>query len=156
MDVGDEGAREVRAGAELHDIGKAAIPDAILSKPGPLDDREWAFMERHTIIGERILAAAPDLAPVGRIVRSSHERYDGTGYPDKLAGDAIPIEARIVAVADAFDAMTTDRPYRAGMERDEAIAELHRCAGGQFDAGVVAAFCAVVERVPAGAAQPPR
>jgi two-component system, cell cycle response regulator len=133
--------------AELHDIGKVAIPEEILHKPGPLTDGEWAFVRQHTVIGERILAAAPALAPVGRIVRASHERWDGTGYPDMLAGDDIPLEARIVGVCDAFDAMVSDRPYRAGMTVEEAVAELGSCAGSQFDPAVVGAF---VDAVRAG------
>ncbi|MBI5104921.1 MAG: HD domain-containing protein [Solirubrobacterales bacterium] len=134
----------VRHAAELHDVGKVAIPDAILDKPGPLDDDEWAFMRRHTLIGERILAAAPSLAPVARLVRASHERWDGRGYPDRLAADAIPLGARIVAVCDAFHAMVTDRPYRAGRTEAAALAELRRCAGTQFDPDIVAAFCDVL------------
>ena len=143
MDIGDEGVREVRAGAELHDIGKAAIPDAILSKPGPLDADEWAFMRRHTIIGERIVASASALAGVSKLVRSSHERWDGSGYPDGLAGDEIPLGARIIFVCDAFDAMLADRPDSAALEFESALAELERCAGGQFDPQVVTAFVAV-------------
>jgi two-component system cell cycle response regulator len=143
MGADDEQALEVRAGAELHDIGKAAIPDAILSKPGPLDDAEWAFMRRHTLIGERIVASAHALTNVARLVRSSHERWDGAGYPDGLAGDAIPLGARIVFVCDAFDAMLGDRPYSAALAFEPALAELERCAGSQFDPQVVAAFVAV-------------
>ena len=135
-----EGLDEVARAAELHDVGKIAIPDAILDKPEPLDEAEWSFMRRHTIIGERILLAAPALRPVARLVRSSHERWDGGGYPDGLAGEEIPLGARVVAVCDAFDAMTTDRPHRARMDADEALAELHRGAGTQIDPAVVAAF----------------
>ena len=109
---------EVHLAAELHDVGKVAVPDSILSKPGPLDEPEWDFIRRHTLVGERIIAAAPALGRVARLVRSSHERWDGNGYPDRLAGDAIPLGARIVAVADAFDAMTAGaavpRAARAG------------------------------------------
>jgi two-component system, cell cycle response regulator len=130
----------IRRAADLHDVGKAAIPDAILSKPGPLTDGEWEFMRRHTVIGERILAAAPALAPVAELVRASHERWDGSGYPDRLAGDAIPLGSRIVAVCDAFDAMITDRPYQRAKTPAEAIAELRRVAGSQLDPGVVEAF----------------
>src|ERR1700712_266802 len=104
---------EVRHAADLHDVGKVAIPDAILDKPGPLDDEEWVFMRRHTVIGERIVAAAPALSQVAFLVRASHERHDGGGYPDGLAGDEIPLGARIVSVCDSFDAMVADRPYRA-------------------------------------------
>jgi diguanylate cyclase (GGDEF)-like protein len=144
LGAGEDATREIRAGAELHDIGKAAIPDAILSKPGPLDDGEWAFMRRHTLIGERIVASAHALANVAKLVRSSHERWDGAGYPDGLAGDAIPLGARIVFVCDAFDAMLADRPYSAPLTIDSALAELERCAGSQFDPAVVAGFAAVV------------
>jgi diguanylate cyclase (GGDEF)-like protein len=133
----------LRAGV-LHDVGKAAIPDAILDKPGPLDEEEWAFMRRHTIIGERILLGAPALAQVAALVRSSHERWDGSGYPDGLAGTDIPLGARIIAVCDAFDAMVTDRPYRSAMPDEEAVEELRDCAGTQFDPEVVEAFATVV------------
>jgi diguanylate cyclase (GGDEF)-like protein/putative nucleotidyltransferase with HDIG domain len=143
MGCDHEQAREVRAGAELHDIGKAAIPDAILSKPGPLDEGEWAFMRRHTLIGERIVASAHALTNVARLVRASHERWDGAGYPDGLAGDAIPLGARIIFVCDAFDAMLAERPYSAGLGFEPALAELERCAGSQFDPQVVAAFVTV-------------
>jgi diguanylate cyclase (GGDEF)-like protein len=135
---------EVRLAAELHDVGKVAIPELILDKPGPLDEQEWAFMRRHTLIGERIVAAAPALAGVARIVRSSHERVDGTGYPDGLAGSDIPLAARIVFASDAFSAMTSDRPYSRAVGTEEAIAELRRCAGSQFDPMVVEAVIGVV------------
>jgi two-component system, cell cycle response regulator len=129
----------VRA-AELHDIGKMAIPDALVSKPGPLDAAEWEFIRQHTIIGERMLHVAPALAGVARLVRWSHERMDGEGYPDGLVGEEIPLGARIVAVCDAFNAMTSDRPYRRAVSADAAVAELLRHAGTQFDPEVVAAF----------------
>jgi two-component system, cell cycle response regulator len=137
---------DVARAAELHDVGKIAIPDAILEKPGPLDETEWAFMRRHTIIGERILMAAPSLRTVAPLVRSSHERWDGSGYPDGLAGQEIPLGSRVVAVCDAFDAMTTNRPYRQRLGEPAALAELRRCSGTQFDPAVVAAFERVVER----------
>src|SRR5581483_5702462 len=130
----------VRRAAELHDVGKLAIPDEILNKPGPLDEIEWGFMRRHTVVGERIVATATSLRDVAPIVRSSHERWDGGGYPDGLAGEAIPLGARIVAVCDAYDAMTTTRPYRKAMSEADAVTELRRCAGHQFDPHVVAAF----------------
>ena len=126
--------------AELHDIGKVAIPDAILDKPSALSDSERAFIRRHSVIGERILASAPDLLPVSRIVRSSHERYDGGGYPDGLAGEDIPLPARVIFVCDAFCAMTTPRPYSEAVTPREALTELRRCAGTQFDPDVVVAF----------------
>jgi diguanylate cyclase (GGDEF)-like protein len=135
----------VRIAAELHDIGKVAIPDAILNKAGPLDDKEWTFMKRHSAIGERIIAAAPALAPVARLVREHHEHYDGGGYPDGLRGGEILIGARILAVCDAYNAMITDRVYRAGRSPAEALLELRRCAGKQFDPTVVEHFCTTVE-----------
>jgi two-component system, cell cycle response regulator len=143
----------VRQAAELHDIGKVAIPSAILDKPGKLDADEWRFIARHTIIGERILGAAIALRPVAAIVRSSHEHYDGNGYPDGLRGLEIPLGARIVLVCDAYDAMTSDRPYQAALSHEEALAELRRWAGTQFDPDVVAAFCRVSERRTADAAE---
>lgn len=142
---------DVAHAAELHDVGKIAIPDAILEKSAPLDETEWTFMRRHTIIGERILQAAPALRSVARLVRSSHERWDGVGYPDGLRGKEIPLGARIVAVCDAFDAMTTNRPYRLRIGEPAALAELGRCAGTQFDPRVVEAFTNVLGREMAAA-----
>ena len=137
--------------ASLHDIGKAAVPDAILDKPGPLDDEEWAFMRRHTLIGERILDSAPALTAAARLVRSSHEHFDGNGYPDALAGADIPLGARVIAVCDAYDAMVSDRPYRRAMPKARALQELARCAGTQFDPVVVDAFAIVIARPRAAA-----
>ena len=144
--MGSEELDVVTRAAELHDIGKMGIPDAILSKQGPLDEQEWSFMRRHTIIGERILGAAEALRPVAKIVRSSHERFDGAGYPDRLAGEDIPLGARVVFACDAFDAMVSQRPYAASSTADQALAELRRCAGSQFDPVVVDSLCAVVAR----------
>jgi two-component system cell cycle response regulator len=144
-----EALEQVARAAELHDIGKMAIPDAILTKGEPLDEHEWAFMRRHTLIGEAILSAAPALVPVAAIVRSTHERWDGAGYPDGLAREDIPLGARIVAVCDAYDAMTSDRPYRRAMSSEAALEELRRAAGTQFDPAVVAVFAEVLR--PAGA-----
>jgi response regulator RpfG family c-di-GMP phosphodiesterase len=138
---------DLRRAAELHDIGKMAIPDAILNKPEPLDDAEWRFMRRHTVIGERILHGSPALSRAAEIVRSSHEHFDGTGYPDGLAGDRIPVGARIVLVCDAYDAMVDERIYQPPMTTEEAVAELRRCAGQQFDPAVVEAFCAALPDV---------
>ena len=146
LHMGPEGLDEVARAAELHDMGKIAVPDAILDKPGPLDPVEWSFMRRHPLIGERILLAAPALRPVARLVRSSHERWDGGGYPDGLRGDEIPLGARVVAVCDAFNAMTGERPYREPVSDAEAVEELRRCAGSQFDPMVVDAFCRVITR----------
>jgi len=131
---------QVGHAAQLHDVGKIAIPDAILNKPGPLDREEWQFMSRHTIIGERIVSGAPALSEAARLIRSSHERLDGRGYPDGLRGEEIPIGSRIIAVCDAFDAMIADRPYRTGISPAAAMRELERCAGSQFDPAVVEAF----------------
>jgi two-component system, cell cycle response regulator len=142
LGLGEEEAEQISHAAELHDIGKVAIPDAILSKPGALDPREWEFIRRHTLIGERIIAAAPALGVVARLVRSSHERWDGTGYPDRLTEQEIPLGARVVGVADAFNAMTSERPYSPAVPPQLAIDELRRCAGTQFDPVVVEAFCA--------------
>jgi diguanylate cyclase (GGDEF)-like protein len=147
-----EALDEVARAAELHDVGKMAIPDAILEKEGPLDDAEWSFMRRHTIIGERILLAAPALRSAARLVRASHERWDGRGYPDGTSGDEIPLGARLVAVCDAYRAMTTDRPHRPSLGRRDALAELHRCSGTQFDPEVVEAFARVLGRGAACAA----
>jgi diguanylate cyclase (GGDEF)-like protein len=135
---------EVYRAAELHDVGKVAIPDAILSKPGPLEEREMEFMKQHTLIGERIIAAAPALVPVARLVRSTHERVDGSGYPDRLTGDEIPLGSRIIAVCDAFQAMIAERPYSTAMRPPRALEELRRGAGTQFDPKVVAAFDRVI------------
>jgi diguanylate cyclase (GGDEF)-like protein len=144
LDRGETAA--ARRAAELHDVGKLAIPDSILGKPGALDEQEWEFMRRHTIVGERIVASASSLRDVAPMVRSSHERWDGGGYPDGLRGDAIPLGARIIAVCDAYDAMTTTRPYRRAMSEADAMVELRRCSGRQFDPSVVAAFERVIAR----------
>jgi HD-GYP domain-containing protein (c-di-GMP phosphodiesterase class II) len=143
--------------AHLHDVGKLALPEQILHKAGPLDDDEWAVMRTHTLLGEQLLAGIPALSTVARLVRSSHERWDGGGYPDALRGEEIPIGARIIAVCDAYDAMVTDRIYRDALGHAAAIEELRRCAGSQFDAEVVDVFLCMLssdelrEREPAGA-----
>ena len=155
LGLAGQSLHQVRQAAELHDIGKVAVPRAILDKPGPLSSEEWAFVARHTLIGERILGAALALRPVARIVRASHEHFDGNGYPDGLRGQEIPFGARIVAVCDAYDAMTSDRPYRSRMSHQAALAELRRCAGGQFDPAVVDAFCRVRADEPASGAVTP-
>jgi HD-GYP domain-containing protein (c-di-GMP phosphodiesterase class II) len=126
-------------------VGKLAVPKEIINKPGSLDDREWQVIKMHTIEGQRMLDRVGGIMrDVGAIVRSSHERWDGTGYPDGLAGAEIPLEARIVSACDAFNAMTTTRPYRAAMPLDEARSELQRNAGSQFDPAVVNALLRVV------------
>jgi diguanylate cyclase (GGDEF)-like protein len=130
----------VRTAALLHDIGKVGVPDEVLHKPGPLTEREWEIMRQHPAIGERILRAIPGLGAVARIVRHEHERWDGNGYPDNLAGAAIPVGSRIILACDAYHAMTSDRPYRKAMQHPEAMAELTGNAGTQFDPEVVQAL----------------
>ncbi len=139
----------VTLAARMHDIGKVAVPDSILDKAGTLDEGEWAIMRQHTVVGERILLAAPALREVATLVRSSHERWDGGGYPDGRAGADIPLGSRIVLACDAFDAITTDRPYGAARPVAEAVRELRAAAGTQFDPTVVGALLAVLG-VPAG------
>ncbi len=146
---------QVRQAAQLHDIGKIAIPHALLEKPGGLDAQEWDFIPRHTTIGERIINAAPALEQVALLVRSSHERYDGNGYPDGLAGEEIPIGSRIIFVCAAFDAMTSPRPYGHTLTHAEALMELRRCAGTQFDPMVLAAFEATLALPASGSAREP-
>jgi two-component system cell cycle response regulator len=126
--------------SELHDVGKIAIPDAILNKPTPLDGEEWEFMRQHTILGERIVSAAPSLASVGRLIRASHERWDGDGYPDGVGGEQIPLAARIIFACDAYDAITAERPYSPARGPETALEELRRHAGSQFDPEVVASL----------------
>jgi diguanylate cyclase (GGDEF)-like protein len=143
LGVPDHQVAQIGVAAELHDIGKAAIPDTILDKPAPLDEAERQFIATHTVIGERIMLAASSLAPLAGMVRSSHERFDGGGYPDGLRGAQIPRGAAIIAVCDAFDAMVAGRPYRDRISVKDALEELHRCSGSQFDPEVVDAFLAV-------------
>jgi two-component system, cell cycle response regulator len=140
LGVAGEPLSHLRHAAALHDIGKVAIPDAIITKAGPLSDDEWAFMRRHTVIGERILAAAPSLGAAASLVRSSHEAWDGSGYPDGLSDVEIPLGARVIAVCDAFDAMVSERSYACKRTEDQALDELRRCAGSQFDPRIVATF----------------
>jgi two-component system cell cycle response regulator len=138
--TGEELETMVRA-AELHDVGKVAVPDAILQKRSSLDSSERAIIERHCEVGERILAASAAMGPVALLVRSSHERYDGAGYPDRRSGEEIPVGARIIAVCDAFHAMTSNRPYGRAIDVPEALSELRRNAGSQFDPEVIEIFC---------------
>jgi diguanylate cyclase (GGDEF)-like protein len=151
LGIDGEELATLREAAALHDIGKVAIPDAIITKPGPLTDEEWEFMRRHTLIGERILAAAPALTAAARLVRSSHEAWDGSGYPDQLAGVEISLGARIIAICDSFDAMISTRSYSPGRDIHAALTELQRCAGTQFDPDIVPVF----EQVLADRAKPP-
>jgi putative nucleotidyltransferase with HDIG domain len=137
-------ARLIRLGALLHDIGKIGIPESILRKPGPLTDDESTVMQRHPQIGARILEPVPHFAQLVPLVRASHERFDGEGYPDGLSADRIPLGSRVIGVCDAFHAMTEDRVYRKAMGPDEAIAEIERCSGTQFDPVCVRALLDVV------------
>ena len=138
--------RNVELGAVLHDIGKVRVPEAILNKPGPLTEDEWAVMRTHPEVGERILRPIQSLQAILPIVRHHHERWDGTGYPDRLAGRAIPLGARIVAVCDAYRAMTEDRPYRKALKDPEARRELTHGVGSQFDADCVEALFRALDR----------
>jgi putative nucleotidyltransferase with HDIG domain len=143
--VDEETRRAAEFGALLHDVGKVAIPNEIINKPGPLDDEEWAIMKTHTVEGQRMLERIGGLlARVGIVVRASHERFDGGGYPDGLAADEIPLASRIVSACDAYNAMTTDRSYRKALTAGVAVAELRANAGTQFDPKVVEALVAVV------------
>lgn len=147
LGLGEDERQLVEFGALLHDVGKIAMPKSIINKPAPLDEEEWLIMKTHTIEGQRMLdRVGGSLKDVGVVVRASHESWDGTGYPDGLAGEQIPLAARIVACADAFSAMTTDRAYRRALPREDAIEELRRSAGTQFDPRVADATIAVVER----------
>jgi two-component system cell cycle response regulator len=135
-----------RLGAELHDVGMVGIPAAIVEKSGVLTDEEQWFMQRHSEIGQQILAATPALAAVAPIVRSIHERPDGKGYPDGLTLEQIPLAARVIAVVEAFDTMTHDQPYQRASSEAHALAELRRHAGTQFDSYIVEAFATVIAR----------
>jgi HD-GYP domain-containing protein (c-di-GMP phosphodiesterase class II) len=133
----------------LHDVGKVGVPESILNKPGPLTAAEWRVMRTHPTIGSQILAGIPGMDDAAEIVRCHHEMWSGDGYPAGLVRDQIPLPARVFQVVDAFDAMTTDRPYRASMGVERAVGELRRVAGTQFDPEVVSAFVAVVDDLPA-------
>jgi putative nucleotidyltransferase with HDIG domain len=139
--------RQIKVGSYLHDIGKIGIRDSVLRKKGPLSPAERHHIQSHAAKGAAILEALPDLAPILPIVRNHHERWDGKGYPDGLAGEQTPLTARIVALADSFDAMTSDRPYRPGLSLNEAFDQLHRCAGTQFDPKCSQAFLGIRNRI---------
>jgi len=147
LNVHEDDLATLQRGALLHDIGKIGVPDAILRKPGPLTTEEWAIMHRHPDWGRNILAGIPFLDGASHIVCTHQERWDGKGYPGGLAGEAIPLGARIFAVADTYDAITSDRPYRAARPYAVARAEIERCAGSQFDPQVAAAFQQIPETV---------
>jgi two-component system, cell cycle response regulator len=148
MGLSAERVLEIRQAGELHDVGMIAIPRAILEKPGELGEAEWTFLRQHPRIGERIIAAAPALEHIAGIVRHSHERWDGAGYPDGLAGDEIPVGARIIAVAEAFDTMTKSQPYREAISEAAAVSELRRHAGTQFDPVAVDSLVAAIRDCP--------
>jgi HD-GYP domain-containing protein (c-di-GMP phosphodiesterase class II) len=141
----EETVLRVKLAGWLHDVGKVAIPEPILAKPEALDEAEWETMKTHAAIGEEIVSRIAALAGAAPAVRHHHERYDGTGYPDALAGEEIPLEARILGAADAFSAMTADPPFRRSRGTGSALRELRRCAGTHFDPAVIEALCAVVE-----------
>lgn len=130
--------------AKFHDIGKVGIPDNILKKEGPLTKEEWVIMEKHTEIGQRIASVTPELSSISELILKHHEKWDGSGYPLGLSGDDIPIECRILALVDSFDAMTNDRPYRKALTLENAIAEVKRCSGSQFDPNLVELFISIV------------
>jgi HD-GYP domain-containing protein (c-di-GMP phosphodiesterase class II) len=148
LDLPAEEVVEVKQTALLHDIGKVGVPDAILHKPDRLDELEWEIMRHHPAIGARLIASVEPLAHLAPAIRAEHERWDGSGYPDGLSGEEIPLAARIGLVCDAFHAMTSDRPYRPAMSHTAAIAELKRNAAKQFDPSVVDVFVRYLE--PAG------
>jgi PAS domain S-box-containing protein/putative nucleotidyltransferase with HDIG domain len=141
----DREVEDVRWGARLHDIGKIGVSDALLRKPTVLTEHEWAMMRQHPVLGEKILASAERLRGVAKIVRHHQERWDGNGYPDGLTGAAIPLGARILAVVDAYGAITEARPYKSARTHAAAVDEIRRCAGSQFDPGVVDVFCRTVD-----------
>ena len=146
MDLDPQERRQVEIAALLHDVGKIAIPNEIVNKPGPLTDEEWDVMRTHTVRGQELLDKAGVLGEVGVIVRASHERWDGTGYPDGLSGPSIPLAARIVSCCDAFSAMMAKRSYRTPMSKEVALRELVDNAGTQFDPHVVRALISVLRR----------
>ena len=145
LGIDADDTRVIKLGALLHDIGKIGIPEAILRKPGSLTSEEMLVMQQHPDIGARILEPVPYFADLVPLVRSSHERWDGRGYPDGLAGDEIPLGSRVIAVCDAFHAMTEDRIYRRALPLPAAVAEIERCSGTQFDPACVQAMLEVVE-----------
>jgi hypothetical protein len=148
LGLGARALKRLELGALFHDIGKIGVPSEILRKPGPLTAEERVIMEQHPVLGERILAPIERLGDVRPVVRACHERWDGHGYPDGLAGEGIPVEARIIFVCDAFHAMTTDRPYRRALSDEEACRRLRAAAGTQFDPAAVEAFVRLHEAAP--------
>jgi len=144
----DTVAADAQIVGALHDVGKIGIPDGVLTKRGPLTQREWGLIRLHPVYGYEILRPIPVSDTIKLGVRHSHERWDGSGYPDGLSGDRIPVVARIIAVADAYEALTTDRPYRKALTPEEALEEILRCSGTQFDPRVVSALGRVLQYAP--------
>ena len=144
LGLDEDATRDVEQVALLHDVGKVGIPDVVLQKQGPLDEQEWELMRQHPIVGEHIIAGTPGLSHLAPAIRAEHEHWDGGGYPDGLAGEAIPLASRITLACDALNAMTSDRPYRAAMTLERAREELRACAGTQFDPRAVDALLAEV------------
>jgi HD-GYP domain-containing protein (c-di-GMP phosphodiesterase class II) len=142
LDLDADRIAALRTAALLHDVGKVGVPEEIAYKSGALDESEWELMRQHPVIGERIIRAIPGMAPIARIVRHQHERWDGNGYPDGLAGTEIPVEARIVLACEAYHALISDRPYRAAVSHEEALLELAANADTQFDPEVIEALVA--------------
>ncbi|MCF8026596.1 MAG: diguanylate cyclase [Desulfobacteraceae bacterium] len=145
MDLGEDTINDLLLLAKFHDLGKVGVPDRILFKPGPLTEQEMMEMQKHSEIGHRIAQSVPDLAPIAEWIFWHHERWDGQGYPQGLQGEEIPLPCRILAIVDAYDAMTSDRPYRKAMAHAEAIEELRRCAGTQFDPNMVGKFIRIAQ-----------
>jgi HD-GYP domain-containing protein (c-di-GMP phosphodiesterase class II) len=143
IDADLAGDQCLRYGFLLHDVGKIGVPEAILNKPGPLDEEEWLIMRTHPQIGVQMVSGIKSLGPAVEVIRSHHERWDGHGYPAGLGGEEIPLSARVFSVCDAFDAMTSDRPYRRAMPYEQAIEEIDAGAGSQFDPAMAAAFVSI-------------
>ncbi len=148
LGLGEDQRYALELSAQMHDVGKIGTPDSVLKKAGKLNPEEWQYMREHPVKGAEIVGQIEELSEVASIIRHHHERVDGKGYPDGLKGEAIPLLSRIIAIADAYEAMTSDRAYRRGREREKALAELEAHAGMQFDAGLVKAFAKAILRIP--------
>jgi putative nucleotidyltransferase with HDIG domain len=148
MGMSDAEVEEIRLGAVLHDIGKVGIPENILNKNGPLNPEEWETMKAHVNFGAKILDPLTPLARIREMVLHHHEFFDGSGYPHALAGESIPLGSRIIAIADAYDTITSDRTYKKARSASEALAELERCANAQFDGSIVEVFVRTMRTLP--------
>jgi putative nucleotidyltransferase with HDIG domain len=148
MEMTDAEVEEIRLGAVLHDIGKVGIPENILNKSGPLNPDEWETMKSHVKFGAKILDPLKPLSRIREMVLHHHEFFDGSGYPDALVGDQIPLGARIIAIADAYDTITSDRTYKKARHATDALSELERCANAQFDAEIVEIFVRTMRAMP--------